>query len=253
MRGLPRLIPPFTPSCPASMSITCILLNHRDRGIGQLREADPRDIRGRNGVAALDEARTRAWPRDAGNCAQEPFHPRHHDGTNTGYISWDDGDKACYTLTLDLIEKASAYIQGKYTARGGDRTAFGGAKYASLSAERRRKALVAILPWLRGQVSAEKRLIGTVQDDEGILHFVNSKDAERLAELGTSCPDHFLRTKIKPLFVDWSHADPRMPAPPSSRNWVPDSLRTERTTPPTTSGANIPIPRPCAIPTPLSC
>jgi rhamnulose-1-phosphate aldolase/alcohol dehydrogenase len=53
-------------------------------------------------------------------------------------------------------------------------------------------------------VSQQRRLIGTVQDDDKILRFVNSKDAARLAELGTSCPDHFLRTKIKPLYVDWN-------------------------------------------------
>ena len=66
------------------------------------------------------------------------------------------------------------------------------------------KLFAAILPWLRGQVSQQKRFIGTVQDDEKILRFVNSHDAPRLAELGTSCPDHFLRTKIKPLYVDWN-------------------------------------------------
>jgi rhamnulose-1-phosphate aldolase/alcohol dehydrogenase len=60
------------------------------------------------------------------------------------------------------------------------------------------------LPWLRGQVSQQKRFVGTIQDDEKILRFVNSRDAARLAELGTSCPDHFLRTKIKPLYVDWN-------------------------------------------------
>ena len=121
-----------------------------------------------------------------------------------GFISWDNEEKACYTYTLDCIEKASAYIEGKYAAKGGDTTAFGGAKYQTLTPEQRRETLVAILPWLRGQVSQQKRFIGTVQDDEKILRFVNSNDAARLAELGTSCPDHFLRTKIKPLYVDWN-------------------------------------------------
>jgi rhamnulose-1-phosphate aldolase/alcohol dehydrogenase len=121
-----------------------------------------------------------------------------------GFISWHDDEKACYTLTLDLIEKASAYIEQKYLAKGGDATVFGGPKYASLDPEARSAAFAAILPWLRGQVSQQKRLIGTVQDDEKILRFVNSKDAARLAELGTSCPDHFLRTKIKPLYIDWN-------------------------------------------------
>lgn len=119
-----------------------------------------------------------------------------------GFISWDDDPKACYTLTLDFIEKASAYIEGKYAAKGGDAAAFGGAKYQAR--EDRNTVLSAILPWLRGQVSQQKRFVGTVQDDEKILRFVNSADAPRLAELGTSCPDHFLRTKIKPLYVDWN-------------------------------------------------
>jgi rhamnulose-1-phosphate aldolase/alcohol dehydrogenase len=121
-----------------------------------------------------------------------------------GFISWADDDKQCYTDTLNFIEKASAYIEARYAAKGGDATAFGGAKYQTLAAEQRLATFAAILPWLRGQVSKEKRFIGTVQDDEKILRFVNSKDAARLAELGTSCPDHFLRTKIKPLYVDWN-------------------------------------------------
>ena len=121
-----------------------------------------------------------------------------------GFISWDNEEKACYTYTLDCIEKASAFIEAKYQAKGGDAAAFGGANYATLTPEQRRATFAAILPWFRGQVSKAKRFIGTVQDDEKILRFVNSKDAARLAELGTSCPDHFLRTKIKPLYVDWN-------------------------------------------------
>ena len=121
-----------------------------------------------------------------------------------GFISWANEEKACYTYTLDCIEKASAFIEAKYQAKGGDAAAFGGAKYATLTPEQRRATFAAILPWFRGQVSKAKRLIGTVQDDEKILRFVNSKDAARLAELGTSCPDHFLRTKIKPLYVNWN-------------------------------------------------
>jgi len=121
-----------------------------------------------------------------------------------GFISWADEDKACYTYTLDCIEQASAFIEAKYQAKGGDAAAFGGAKYQTLAADQRRATFAAILPWFRGQVSKAKRFIGTVQDDDKILRFVNSKDAARLAELGTSCPDHFLRTKIKPLYVDWN-------------------------------------------------
>ena len=121
-----------------------------------------------------------------------------------GFISWDDDEKGCYTYTLDCIEKAATFIESKYEAKGGDAAAFGGAKYQSLDAAQRASTLAAILPWLRGQISQQKRFIGTVQDDEKILRFVNSVNAPRLAELGTSCPDHFLRTKIKPLYVDWN-------------------------------------------------
>lgn len=121
-----------------------------------------------------------------------------------GFISWADEEKACYTYTLDCIEKAAAYIEAKYAAKGGDAAAFGGQKYETLDEGKRRATFAAILPWLRGQVSRQKRFIGTIQDDAKILRFVNSKDAARLAELGTSCPDHFLRTKIKPLYIDWN-------------------------------------------------
>ncbi len=117
-----------------------------------------------------------------------------------GLINWADDDKECYDLTLRLIEKAAAYIESKDK---GDQT-FGGAKYEALPDEQRDAVLVELLPWLRGQVSQQKRFIGTVQSDAAILCFVNSHDAPRLAELGTSCPDHFLRTKIKPLYVDWN-------------------------------------------------
>jgi len=121
-----------------------------------------------------------------------------------GFISWDDDDKKCYELTLSFIEKASAAIESAYAQKGGDAKAFGGSLYQSLGQEERTVSFASILPWLRGQISGQKRFIGTVQDDEKILRFVNSKDALRLSELGTSCPDHFLRTKIRPLYVSWN-------------------------------------------------
>jgi rhamnulose-1-phosphate aldolase/alcohol dehydrogenase len=121
-----------------------------------------------------------------------------------GFISWANDDRECYLRTLDFIERASQFIESKYQARGGDAKAFGGAKYQTLAAEKRNEVFAAILPWLRGQVSQQKRFIATIQDDGKILRFVNSNDAPRLAGLGTSCPDHFLRTKIKPLYVAWN-------------------------------------------------
>ncbi len=116
-----------------------------------------------------------------------------------GLINWEDDELACYTLTLSLIEKAARFIEARDK---GERT-FGGAKFAPLAAEARDATLHAVLPFLRGQVSAKKRVIATVQTDAAIQRFVNSHDAPRLSELGTSCPDHFLRTKIKPMYVAW--------------------------------------------------
>jgi len=119
-----------------------------------------------------------------------------------GLINWADDDKECYALTLALIERAARYIEQR--DRGG-RT-FGGQMYPALDEANRHAVFAEILPWLRGRVSQAKRVVGTVQEDDAILRFVNSHDAPRLAALGTSCPDHFLRTKIKPLYADW---DPR--------------------------------------------
>ena len=117
-----------------------------------------------------------------------------------GMSSWDNDDKTCYETALDIIDRAAVYIEAHDK---GEQT-FGGQKHAPLADDERKRIITALLPWLRGQISVNKRFVGTVQDDEKMLRFVNSHDGPRLAELGTSCPDHFLRTKIKPLFVDWN-------------------------------------------------
>jgi rhamnulose-1-phosphate aldolase/alcohol dehydrogenase len=117
-----------------------------------------------------------------------------------GVINWANGNKECYDLTLGLIEKAAAYIE----ARDKGEKTFGGAKHATLDDAERSEILFELLPWLRGEISKARRFVATIESSAAILRFVNSRDAARLAELGTSCPDHFLRTKIKPLYVDWS-------------------------------------------------
>ena len=117
-----------------------------------------------------------------------------------GLINWANDDKECYLTSLELINRAAEYLS-KYEK--GDKT-FGGAKYQTLAQEKRDEILFDIMPYIRGQISEDKRLIGTVQYDDTVLQFINSNDAPRLAELGTSCPDHFLRTKIKPLYVEWN-------------------------------------------------
>jgi rhamnulose-1-phosphate aldolase/alcohol dehydrogenase len=116
-----------------------------------------------------------------------------------GLINWANDDQECYELTLSLIEKAARFVE---SFDKGDQT-FGGQKYVSPTDEVRRQTLLKLLPKLRGMVSQKTKFIGTVHTTDQVLQFANSVDAPRLAELGTSCPDHFLRTKIKPLFVDW--------------------------------------------------
>ena len=117
-----------------------------------------------------------------------------------GLINWADDDQECYELSLELINKAAAYLEEHELGE----EAFGGGKFESLDKEKRREVFGEVLPFLRGQVSQQNQFLGTLQDDDTTFQFINSKDAPRLAELGTSCPDHFLRTKIKPLYVDWN-------------------------------------------------
>lgn len=116
-----------------------------------------------------------------------------------GLINWANDDKECYLTTLDLINKAADYLS-KYDK---GKNSFGGTKFQSIDPKKRDHVFTEILPFIRGQISQDKRLIGTIQYDGTILQFINSNDAQRLSELGTSCPDHFLRTKIKPLYVAW--------------------------------------------------
>lgn len=124
-----------------------------------------------------------------------------------GLINWADDDKECYLLSLSLIERAEEYLQ----QNGKENYAFGGLRYEPPSDDRRRAVLLEVLPWLRGRLSQEKKVIGTIETGPIIQRFVASEDAERLAELGTSCPDHFLRTRIKPLYVDWDPAKNDIP------------------------------------------
>ncbi|HWQ12910.1 MAG TPA: bifunctional rhamnulose-1-phosphate aldolase/short-chain dehydrogenase [Roseiflexaceae bacterium] len=138
-----------------------------------------------------------------------------------GLINWADDGRACYELTLSLIERAARFLDAHDR---GERT-FGGPRYAALGRDARRALLAELLPWLRGRLGAASRWIATFQDDEATLRFVNSADAPRLAELGTSCPDHFLRTKIKPLYVDW---DPQAEDTAALRAKLEDGLAAYR-------------------------
>lgn len=116
-----------------------------------------------------------------------------------GHTNWESESKSCYETSLWVIETAARYIEDHDK---GELT-FGGSKYESLSESDRTALLTKFLPVARGILSNKVKFIATVQADENALRFVNSVDAQRLAKLGTSCPDHFLRTKIQPLYVDF--------------------------------------------------
>jgi rhamnulose-1-phosphate aldolase/alcohol dehydrogenase len=117
-----------------------------------------------------------------------------------GHTNWASESKDCYETSLWVIETAARYIEQHDK---GEQT-FGGQKYQSLGEEQTNELLHQFLPIARGLLSEKVKFIGTLQTDEDTLRFVNSMDAKRLSDLGTSCPDHFLRTKIKPLFVDFN-------------------------------------------------
>ena len=116
-----------------------------------------------------------------------------------GLFTWGDTSYECYMNSLEVIEQASQYIEDRL---GKDRPVFGGKKIDALDETTRKKQAALLAPILRGLCSSEKRMIGHFTDDERVLEFVGSHDLDKLAPLGTSCPDHFLRTKIQPLVLD---------------------------------------------------
>ena len=116
-----------------------------------------------------------------------------------GLFTWGDTSYQCYINSLEVIERASLYIEERLGSKG---PIFGGEKIPSLPAVHRKQQAAQIAPILRGLCSSEKHMIGHFTDDEKVLQFINSYDLAKLAPMGTSCPDHFLRTKIQPLVLD---------------------------------------------------
>ena len=115
-----------------------------------------------------------------------------------GLFTWGDTSYDCYLNSLDVIETAAKYVEKKIKK---NKVVFGGQKIKSLKKPERLKQASKIAPVLRGLCSQEQRMIGHFTDDDKVLEFINSKALSRLAPMGTSCPDHFLRTKIKPLVL----------------------------------------------------
>src|SRR6478672_2671134 len=114
-----------------------------------------------------------------------------------GLFTWGDTSFDCYINSLEVIEQCAEYIESAYRKKN----VFGGAAVSSLSKDQRRSQAASLAPLLRGLCSSHTRMIGHFTDDERVLEFVNSKDLSKLAPMGTSCPDHFLRTKISPLVL----------------------------------------------------
>jgi rhamnulose-1-phosphate aldolase/alcohol dehydrogenase len=114
-----------------------------------------------------------------------------------GLFTWGSTSRECYDNTLEVVNQAIQWLgQRNHTAPG-----LGRAKVAPLSEKQRRETAAAVMPAIRGAVSRERPKVGHFDDSPEVLQFVGSEELERLAALGTSCPDHFLRTKIRPLVL----------------------------------------------------
>ena len=118
-----------------------------------------------------------------------------------GLFTWGDTAYESYVNTLEVIEICAQYLEDNYEKKG---NTFGGEKIKSLPKEERLKKAALLAPVLRGFCSSETKMIGHFTDDERVLKYINSNDLEKLAPMGTSCPDHFLRTKISPLVLNLS-------------------------------------------------
>ena len=121
-----------------------------------------------------------------------------------GLFTWGDTAYESYINTLEVIERCSEYLQEH---EGKKAPVFGGQKISALEKGQRLKQAAKLAPVLRGFCSSQNRMVGHFTDDDRVLQFVNSNDLKKLAPMGTSCPDHFLRTKISPMILPLSPDD----------------------------------------------
>jgi rhamnulose-1-phosphate aldolase/alcohol dehydrogenase len=129
-----------------------------------------------------------------------------------GLFTWADDAKDCYLTTLEVINTAADWL----AARSAGKPAFGGAARPTLDAAQRREVAARLMPAIRGLISKDRHKVGHFDDSPEVLEFVGSAMLETLAPMGTSCPDHFLRTKIAPLVLDFDPANPDLEATLSS-------------------------------------
>ena len=121
-----------------------------------------------------------------------------------GLFTWGDTAKECYETTIRIINHAMEWFE-KETFDG---QAFGGAVRGVVPPAERQAIATKLMPAIRGMISESERKVGHFDNSAAVLEFVSSRDLEALARLGTSCPDHFLRTKIRPLVIDFDPANP---------------------------------------------
>lgn len=125
-----------------------------------------------------------------------------------GLFTWGDTPKECYETTISVINQAIEWFE----RRSEGLAIFGGEVVKSLDAAERRAIAARLMPRIRGLISEKSHKLGHFDDSAAVLEFVNSRDLRPLAALGTSCPDHFLRTKIRPLVIEFDPAKPDVDA-----------------------------------------
>ncbi|MER9846410.1 bifunctional rhamnulose-1-phosphate aldolase/short-chain dehydrogenase [Mesorhizobium sp. M0106] len=125
-----------------------------------------------------------------------------------GLFSWGDTPKECYETTISVINQAIDWFERKSQGK----PIFGGEVVKSLDAPARRVVAAKLMPRIRGLISENSHKLGHFDDSPAVLEFVNSRDLRPLAALGTSCPDHFLRTKIRPLVIEFDPQNPDVDA-----------------------------------------
>ncbi|QJC97451.1 Bifunctional rhamnulose-1-phosphate aldolase/alcohol dehydrogenase [Bacillus mojavensis] len=117
-----------------------------------------------------------------------------------GLVTWGDTSEKCYEKTISIIQEAEQYIHERINQK----QRFGGRRYESLPADKRKQILAGIMPVIRGAVSDEKQMILSYDDREEVLEFVNSVQAPELSQIGAACPDHLVHTKRVPLYIEWN-------------------------------------------------
>jgi rhamnose utilization protein RhaD (predicted bifunctional aldolase and dehydrogenase)/NAD(P)-dependent dehydrogenase (short-subunit alcohol dehydrogenase family) len=137
-----------------------------------------------------------------------------------GLFTWGNTQRESYLNTITIIDQLGQFIERHGSVAG--HTHFGGGR--AKTREDRAEIAASIMPYLRGAVSRKQRWIGSFSDSPQVQEFVNSAQAEKLAHLGTSCPDHFIRTKIRPMFIKWNPAG----EPAELKELIENALETYR-------------------------